>query len=332
MEPSPDSRLSIEVCWKPGEEIARMADEVRLGLTAQPKWLPSKYFYDARGSELFDEITRLPEYYPTRTEDRILRPLGNTLIEELAIQELVEIGSGLSTKTLMLLDAMERLGSLGRYVPIDISRQTLEESARSLLQRYPNLLVHGIVGDFSEHLDRVPPRIGRRLVIFLGSTIGNLDERERLHFLQTVRKLLVPGDHFLVGLDLVKDIAQLEAAYNDKAGVTAEFNKNVLRVINRGLEADFDVDAFQHRAFYNVSQARIEMHLAPTREQAVSLRRVPLVAQISTSETIRTEISCKFTRETVAAMLEGAGLRLERWYTDPESLFGLALAGPADEG
>lgn len=323
-------RLSLEVCWKPGQQTALMAEEVARGLAAQPKWLPSKYFYDARGSELFDEITRLPEYYPTRTEDRILRSMGNELVEEFGFRELVEIGSGLSTKTLMLLDAMERLRTLERYFPMDISQETLEGSARSLLERYPNLLVHGIVGDFGLHLDRVPPPPGRRLVIFLGSTIGNLDAHERPLFLKTVRKLLATGDYFLVGLDLVKDIARLEAAYNDAAGVTAEFNKNLLRVINRTLEADFNVDAFQHLSFYNVADARIEMHLVPTRQQTVSLRRVPLVADISPLETIRTEISCKFTREMAAAMLDDGGLRLERWYTDAEELFGLALAEPAD--
>lgn len=319
-------RLTLDVCWGQGEQMARMAEEVGRGVTAQPKWLPCKYFYDVRGSELFDEITRLPEYYPTRTEEGILEPLADELVGELGIQELVEVGSGTSTKTRMLLDAMDRRGSLERYVPMDISQQTLEDSARFLLDRYPSLRVHGVVGDFSQHLDRVPATIGRRLVIFLGSTIGNLDTHERRPFLQTVRKLLAPGDFFLVGLDLVKEVARLEAAYNDSAGVTAEFNKNLLRAINRGLEADFDVDAFQHYAYYNVAQARIEMHLRPLRMQTVSLRRVPLVVKIGPPETIRTEISCKFTRQTAADMLQEAGLRLERWYTDPDALFGLALA------
>ena len=326
MNPNSMDRLTLDVCWSPDQQAALMAEEVAHGLTAQPKWLPSKYFYDARGSELFDEITRLPEYYPTRTEDSILRSMGNQLVQEFGFHELAEIGSGLSTKTLFLLDAMEKLGTLDRYLPIDISQDALELSARSLLERYPRLQVHGIVGDFSQHLDRVPSALGRRLVIFLGSTIGNLDAHERRPFLESVRKLLVPGDYFLLGLDLVKDVGRLEAAYNDSAGVTAEFNRNVLHVLNRMLDADFDVDAFEHLAYYNADQARIEMHLVPAREQKISLQRIPLGVSISPPETIRTEISCKFTREITAALLHDGGLRLERWYSDPEELFGLALA------
>ncbi|HZT07611.1 MAG TPA: L-histidine N(alpha)-methyltransferase [Chloroflexota bacterium] len=305
-----------------------MAEEVARGLTAQPKWLPSKYFYDERGSALFEEITQLPEYYQTRTEAAILRAIAGALIARFGFGSLVEIGSGSATKTRLLLDAMERQGVLREYVPFDVSESILRASAEALLRAYPTLTVHGVVGDFQQHLDRVPPASSRRLAIFLGSTIGNLDREERRVFLSRVRGMLRVGDALLLGVDLVKDIARLEAAYNDAAGVTAEFNRNILCAINNALAADFIPDAYRHRAFFNMEEERIEMHLIPDSPQRVTLPACGIVVDIDPAETIRTEISCKFTRESTTEMLESAGLDLDEWHTDDQQLFALAVAVP----
>ncbi|MBM2812105.1 MAG: L-histidine N(alpha)-methyltransferase [Chloroflexi bacterium] len=305
-----------------------MADEVRRGLTARQKTLPPKYFYDARGSELFEQITKLPEYYQTRTELSILRTIADPLVDTSAFTELVEIGSGSATKTRALLDAMERSGRLGRYVPIDVSETALRDSSAALLERYTGLSIHGVVGDFLLHLSKAPTAIGPRLVIFLGSTIGNLHVDERLVFLRDVRALLGTGDAFLLGVDLVKDVAVIEAAYNDSQGVTAEFNRNILRVLNAALHADFAADVYQHRAFYNAEDQRIEMHPVPETRQQVLVADLDLVLSVEPTETIWTEISCKFTHESAAEMLSAAGLNLTEWHTDPENLFGLALASP----
>jgi len=329
MRQGPSDRLTIDVCLDPGELARAMAQDVRAGLTARPKRLPSKYFYDARGSELFERITELPEYYQTRTELEILESIARDLVEELGCDELVELGSGSSTKTRVLLDAMERRGSLWRYLPFDVSAEILRDSALDLLDRYPALSVHGVVGDFQRHLGAVPPPRGSRLVIFLGSTIGNLEVDERRDFLSDVRGLLGDNGSFLLGVDLVKDPAVLDAAYDDSAGVTAEFNRNILRVVNRGMDADFQPESYRHVAFYDVQKARIEMHLAPERDQHVRVARLDLEIDVRTDETIWTEISCKFTRDTTADMLAEAGLDLKHWYTDPDELFALALASPA---
>jgi L-histidine N-alpha-methyltransferase len=241
----------------------------------------------------------------------------------------VELGSGSSTKTRVLLDAMERRGSLRRYLPFDVSAEMLRDSSLDLLERYPALHAHGIVGDFQRHLNSVPPSRGRRLVIFLGSTIGNLEVEERREFLVAVRGLLGSDDAFLLGVDLVKDPAVLEAAYNDSAGVTAEFNRNILRAVNRGLDGNFQPERFRHVAFYDVPKARIEMHLAPENDQHVRVGKLDLEIDVRTDETIWTEISCKFTRETASGMLAGAGLTLTHWFTDHDDRFALALSTPA---
>lgn len=329
MAPAFIDRLVVDVHLNGAGQLATMAEDVRRGLTANPKFLPSKYFYDERGSELFERITELPEYYQTRTELEILRSMADSLVAEFPFNELVEIGSGSATKTRMLLDAMEEQAGLRRYIPVDVSEQFLRRSAVALLSRYPALRVHGVVGDFQSHLGQVPAADGRRLVIFLGSTVGNLDVDERKAFLPEVGRLLGEGDAFLLGVDLVKDVGVLEAAYNDRAGVTAEFNRNILRVVNRDLSADFDPEAFRHWAFYSTHHDRIEMHLTPDRPQAVRVTDLDLTVAIRPEETIRTEISCKFTLETVSAMLDAGGLKLVRWYTDPANRFGLALASPA---
>jgi L-histidine N-alpha-methyltransferase len=329
MRQAPPDRLTIDVCLDPGDLARAMAHDVRDGLTSQPKRLPSKYFYDAYGSELFERITELPEYYQTRTELGILQSIAQELVEQVKCSELLELGSGSSTKTRVLLDAMERRGSLGRYLPFDVSAEMLRDSALDLLERYTSLFVHGVVGDFQRHLGALPAPSGGRLVIFLGSTIGNLEAEERWDFLAGVRGLLGHGDAFLLGVDLAKDPTVLNAAYNDSAGVTAEFNRNILRVVNRGTGADFQPESYRHVAFYDVPKARIEMHLAPEREQHVRIASLDLEIDVRTSETIWTEISCKFTRQTTGAMLAEAGLRLVGWYTDPDDRFALALSAPA---
>jgi L-histidine Nalpha-methyltransferase len=325
-----DLRFTVESHLDRVSLAEEAADEVRAGLTSEQKRLPAKYFYDEHGSLLFEQITGLPEYYPTRTELSILRANADPLIVDGRYEELVEIGSGAATKTRTLLDAMERAGTLRRYVPFDVSEEMLRTSSHELLARYPRLSVHGVVGDFQRHLSRIPQAAGRRLVIFLGSTIGNLEVEERLGLLGATQGLLQPGDAFLLGIDLVKDIGVIEAAYNDAAGVTAEFNRNMLRVINTQFDGDFDPDAFRHHAFYNRDEDRIEMHLIPDEEQGVTLRALNLDLRVRAGESIRTEISCKFTREGVAAMLEAAGLRLASWLTDADALFGLALATTAE--
>ena len=318
-------RFTLDVHLE-GSQLATMRDEVRAGLTAPQKTLPSKYFYDAYGSELFEQITELPEYYQTRTELAILQSLADDLAERYRWSEVVEIGSGSSKKTLTILDALEERGYLTRFVPIDVSESMLRESAESLIERYPKLQVHGIVGDFMHHLGTVPASEGRRLVLFLGSTIGNLDEPERLSFLRSVRGMLGSDDHFLVGMDLVKDIAVVEAAYNDSQGVTAEFNRNVLRVVNRELNADFVPDSYRHWSFFNIDKSRIEMHLVPESAQTVRIRDLDLTIQCVPEESIFTEISCKYTEASARQALEAAGLELVGWYTDPNQLFGVALA------
>jgi L-histidine Nalpha-methyltransferase len=318
-------RFTLDVHLE-GSQLSTMREEVRAGLTAPRKSLPSKYFYDAYGSELFERITELPEYYQTRTELSILQQLADTLAALFRWNEVVEIGSGSSKKTLTILDALNERGFLKRFIPIDVSESILRESAVALLARYPALHVHGVIGDFMAHLGAVPPADDRRLVIFLGSTIGNLDVPDRLAFLRSVRGMLGPDDHFLVGMDLVKDIAIVEAAYNDSQGVTAEFNRNVLRVVNRELNADFVPDAYRHRSFFNVEKSRIEMHLVAESSQTVHIRDLGLTIRCDPGETIFTEISCKYTQASAEEALESAGLELVGWYTDPRQLFGMALA------
>jgi L-histidine N-alpha-methyltransferase len=301
--------------------------DVVQGLTADPKWLPPKYFYDARGSELFEDITELPEYYQTRTETSILDRVMPELIRQTAPAEVVEIGSGSSRKTRLLLEAMHQLGCGDLYVPFDVSSDALVAAAAALTQDYPWLRVDGVVGDFEQHLEAIP-RKGRALVVFLGSTIGNLNFDAQPHFLSSVARSLRPADAFLLGVDLVKDAATLEAAYDDAAGVTAAFNRNVLTVLNRELNADFDTDAFTHVARYDVAESRIEILLRADREMVVTFPTLDLRVSFAAGEEMQTEISCKYTREVVEGLLSGAGLRLTRWDTDERDRFAVALAVP----
>jgi L-histidine Nalpha-methyltransferase len=303
--------------------------DVRCGLLASPKWLPPKYFYDRAGSLLFERITELPEYYPTRTEAALLGKIAPTLVRDFVQGDVVEIGPGSSGKTRLVLDALNGSRRLVRYVPVDVDRLTLQKSVAQLVDDYPGLRVHAIVGDFERHLAHVPPAAGRRLVLFLGSTIGNLDPPQRQRFLVGIRGLLPsPEDRFLLGVDLVKDVKILEAAYDDSGGVTRDFNRNILRVVNRGVKANFRPEAFRHVAFYNEAAARIEMHLVADSAQDVRLERLGLALHFPAGEDIWTESSYKFTRVGVEAMLDEAELRLAEWYVDSANYFALALVQP----
>jgi L-histidine N-alpha-methyltransferase len=309
-----------------GDALATLAGDVREGLTrAGLKELPPKYFYDARGSELFDQITTLPEYYPTRCERAILNRHAPEIVDRTGARELVELGSGTASKTRALLYAMAGAGALERYVPFDVSETVVEDCAVELVLLYPGLSVHGIVGDFERDLEHLPGG-ERRLFAFLGGTIGNLYPGERAEFLARLRELMGPTDRVLIGTDLVKDRALLEAAYNDGDGVTAEFNRNVLRVMNGGLGANFDPEAFEHVAFFDEAQSWIEMRLRAIGAQTVRIDGADLEVRFADGEEIRTEISAKFTRDAVMSELNAAGLRLERFFTDPDTLFGLSLA------
>ena len=308
-----------------GDPFANLADDVRQGLTKTPKELSPKYFYDAQGAELFEQICELPEYYPTRTERALLEQIADEVIASCRATTLVEFGSGSSRKTRILLDAMAHAGLLGLYVPIDISEDILRQAAHTLSDDYPGLRVHGVIGDF-EHPVATLPEGGPRLIIFLGGTIGNLTPDEATAFLRNVGRLLTPEDRFLLGTDLVKDVSLLERAYNDAAGVTAAFNRNILSVINRHLDANFVPDRFEHLAFYNREASRIEMHLVARESHQVWIDALDLAVDFAESEWIRTEISCKYTREMVETMLAQAGLHLVRWDTDQDHLFALSLS------
>jgi dimethylhistidine N-methyltransferase len=322
--------VRVDVCLTPDDLATALADDVRRGLTATPKELPPKWFYDDRGSELFDEITRLPEYYPTRAERSILDARAGEIAAVTRADTLVELGSGTSEKTRLLLDALAGAGTLARFVPFDVSEQTLRDAAAAIARDY-GVGVHAVVGDFEHHLGRIPTG-GTRLVAFLGGTIGNLAPAARARFLADVAAGLAPGDTFLLGTDLVKDVGRLEAAYDDAAGVTAAFNRNVLHVVNRALDADFDPDAFDHVARWNPVDEWIEMLLRARRDQHVVVGALDLEVGFAAGEEMRTEISAKFRRERVASELAAAGLELAAWWTDEPGDFALSLAHLAGDG
>ena len=305
--------------------VTRMAEEVREGLGRALKELPPKYFYDERGSALFDQITELPEYYPSRCEREILNRHAPEIVEECGATELVELGSGTASKTRALLYAMAGTGSLRRYVPFDVDESVVEACEDELETLYPGLDVHGVVGDFEHDLHRVPEG-ERRLFAFLGGTIGNLYPDERVAFLAKIRALMLPEDRLIVGTDLVKDRSILEAAYNDSEGVTAEFNRNVLRVLNEGLGADFEPEAFEHVAFFDEANSWIEMRLRAKGAQTVNIDGMSLEVRFADGEEIRTEISAKFRRERVEAEVAAAGLELTEWWTDAAGDFALSLS------
>ncbi|MBA2559700.1 MAG: L-histidine N(alpha)-methyltransferase [Propionibacteriales bacterium] len=316
---------TIDVHLSAAAATQALRSDALKGLTATPKWLPPKWFYDKRGSELFDLITMLPEYYPARAEREILETHGADIARRTDARALVELGSGLSVKTRLLLDALRRNGSLRHFVPLDVSVAALTASVDGIAADYPGLVVHGIVGDFTEHLAELPHG-SPRLVAFLGGTIGNLLPVERASFLSSVRAALVPGEWLLLGTDLVKDPETLIRAYDDEAGVTAEFNRNVLHVINRELGGDFDVAAFTHRAVWDSAQEWIEMRLVAQREMLVSLPGIERSIVFESGEQLRTEVSAKFTRERVEWELASAGFSLDTWWTDTRGRFALSLA------
>jgi L-histidine N-alpha-methyltransferase len=322
------NQLHVERCLPDGFLAAALRADARTGLTAVPKTLPPKWFYDERGSELFEKITLLPEYYPTRAERAILRAASGEIAAATGATTLVELGSGSSEKTHLLLDALRDAGTLRSYVPVDVSESALISAANRVLASYPGLSVAAVVSDFEEHLG-LPAADGARLVAFLGSTIGNLLPAERLAFLARLRSGLSEGDALLLGTDLVKDPAVLVAAYDDPAGVTAAFNKNVLAVLNAELGADFDPDAFDHVAIWDAGAEWIEMRLRSSLDQRVTLPAIGLAVDFAEGEEMRTEVSAKFRRGGVEAELAAAGFVMRSWWTDDDGQFGLSLSVPA---
>jgi L-histidine Nalpha-methyltransferase len=318
----------IEIVSRLGPDDRLLAFDVLDGLTRPFKEIPPKHFYDAEGSRLFECITQQPEYYPYRTERVILEATAAEIVATTGAAELVELGSGVPTKTLLLLDAMRDAGTLDRYVPFDVSESVLLASAERLVEQYQGLRVFGVLGDFERHLDALPPAEGPRVIAFLGGTIGNFPPGSRRKFLRGLRRALRPQDRLLLGTDLVKDPALLEAAYNDAAGVTAAFNLNLLSVLNRELHADFVVDRFEHVAFYDREQEWIEMRLRALEPMVVNLVDLDLGVHFANREEMRTEISAKFTRMRIERDLRAAGLRLHQLMTDDEGLFALSLSGP----
>ena len=307
---------------------AALRADVTRGLTAIPKELPPKWFYDERGSQLFEEITRLPEYYPTRAERAILLDRSAQIAALTGARTLVELGSGAAEKTRLLIDALRSAGTLRRYVPVDVSESALVESGRSLIADYPGLAVQPVLADFEHQLGVLPPG-GRQLVAFLGGTIGNLQPAARAEFLAAVRAAAEPGDGLLLGADLVKSPAVLVPAYDDAAGVTAEFNRNVLHVINRELTADFDIPAFTHLAVWDAEHEWIEMRLRSERDQRVRIADLDLEIRFAAGEEMRTEVSAKFRRDGLTAELTAAGFDVRHWWTDSGGRFAVTLAEAA---
>ncbi|MEV8439951.1 L-histidine N(alpha)-methyltransferase [Actinosynnema sp. NPDC051121] len=315
----------LDVHLTPEDAVVALRAEARAGLTARPKWVSPKWFYDAVGSDLFEEITRLPEYYPTRAEREILVERAAEIASLTGAHSLVELGSGSSEKTRLLLDALRAHGTLREFVPLDVSPSALTDAARAIMAAYPGLRVHGVVGDFTEHLGLLPGA-PPRVVAFLGGTIGNLIPEERDKFFASVREVLDAGEWLLLGTDLVKDPDVLVRAYDDAQGVTAEFNRNVLRVMNRELGADFDPSDFEHVALWNAEEEWIEMRLRALRPVKAHVDALSLDVEFAEGEELRTEVSAKFRREGVERELTAAGFDLHRWWTDPQGRFALSLA------
>jgi L-histidine N-alpha-methyltransferase len=304
---------------------ATMAAEVRAGLSRRPlPELPCKYFYDERGSELFEAITELPEYYQTRTETALLEAHAQEIVDQVRPRELVELGSGAGRKIRLFLDAMRRRRRLSRVELLEISEEYLRESVCRLQRDYPEARVRGVAGDFAHDLAELGPG-GERLLLFLAGTVGNLHPDDLPAFFHAAASVLAPGDGFLVGVDLVKDPRRLHAAYNDAAGVTAAFNLNILRVVDDRLGADFDPADFEHRAFYDEERRWIEMRLRARRALVARVPAAGVELRLAAGDEIRTELSCKYTRDSFAARLAGSGLALERWITDEDRLFASAL-------
>jgi L-histidine Nalpha-methyltransferase len=326
---SANSRCRFDVHADALELQAMLEEDVRRGLSARPRWLPPKYFYDETGAKLFDRITTLPEYYLTRVEESLIGRFAREIVQGTKPSEIVELGPGSCRKVRPFLDAVDPSSGIS-YLPIDVGRDSLASAVSDLMRDHPWLRVHAVVGDFERHLARFPSPVGRRLVLFLGSTIGNFDPTARQALLTQIRHLVGSEGRLLLGVDLVKDRRVLEAAYNDAAGVTRAFNRNILCVVNRAVQGDFCPAAFRHLAFYSTTEHRIEMHLIAAAPQRVHLRRLGMRLEFAEGEGIWTENSYKFTRTSVEAMLVDAQLSLENWYTDQDERFALILARPIE--
>jgi L-histidine N-alpha-methyltransferase len=328
MDPVAADQITIDVHLPGGGPLSGIAADARMGLSAPFKELPPKYFYDERGSQLFERITELPEYYPTRAERAILDARAAEIVEVAGTSTLIELGSGSASKTRCLFDAMSSADSLDAYVPVDISEEITRDTAERLIGEYEGLRVHGVVCDYETHLERIPREPGG-LIAFLGGTIGNFDPNTRRSFLARIASLMYPEDRFLLGTDLVKDPARLEAAYNDSEGATAEFNKNVLHVLNRELDADFDPAGFAHVAFWDEVNSWIDIRLRSLADQTVTVQALDMQVEFAEEEEMRTEISSKFTRKQLEAIYAEVGLELVEWWTDTEGLFALSMARAA---
>ncbi len=318
---------SIDVHVSASDLRGALENDVRVGLQAAEKWLPPVWFYDDRGSALFDEITRLEEYYPTRAERALLEAYAPEIARRAGADTLVELGAGTCDKSRVLLDALVGAGRLRRYVPLDVSDGTLWRAATELVAEYPGLDVHAVVGDFDRHIGLIPA-VGRRMVAFLGSTIGNFHPDRRRRFLFDLDCTMAHGDSFLLGTDLIKDEKKLIAAYDDAAGVTAEFNRNVLHVLNRELHADFEPECFQHVARWNEEECRIEMRLRSLDDQRIRIADLELEIDFAAGEDLLTEISTKFSRDGVESELFEAGFVVDGMWEAPEGEFLLTLANP----
>jgi L-histidine N-alpha-methyltransferase len=324
-------RIRIDHHLAPADESA-VQEELRHALAEAPRRIPTKYFYDDHGSVLFERICELPEYYQTRTESALLHRIADQVVALSDARELVELGSGASTKSRILLDALAAAGHLESYVPVDVSEGIVRRVANELVSEYPTLTVHGLIADFMTDLGALPSGVTQRghhrLVAFLGGTIGNLDPaQEGITFLRHVHDAMAAGDHLLIGVDLIKDISIIEAAYNDRAGVTAAFNLNVLSVLNRRFGADFVLERFRHRAFFNRQQNWIEMRLVSRGEQHVRIEALDLDLDLRDGEELLTEISVKFDRQRLGELLDASGFDMIDWYVQ-DGLFALGLATP----
>jgi len=307
------------------EDPDTLGNIVKAGLLANPRTLPSKLFYDERGSTLFEQICELPEYYQTRTEHRLLLTWADEIVKLSGAEELVELGSGAATKTRLLLDAMAQADQLRYYVPFDVDESIVRRVSEELAQEYPGIQIHGVVGDFLVHLEHIPEG-GKRLVVILGGTIGNLPTIAARDFLADVNTEMTSGDFFLLGVQLITDPHRLEAAYNDQKGITARFNKNILRVLRNQLGAQCDSDNFDHVARYNANDHRIEMWLRSSQDQTLEIPNLDFSISLKKDEEIRTELSTKYDRPLTENLLVSSGFKLVKWYNDPDQLIGLALA------
>ncbi len=320
-----EQRLHIDNHLDDGYFDRALRSDVLAGLTKTPKQLPPKWFYDDRGSDLFDQITRLTEYYPTEAERSILRTHAGDIAAASGADTLVELGSGTADKTRVLLDALSKTGQLARFVPFDVSEGILRSSSAELLDEYPDLTISGVVGDFENHLREIP-LAGAKLTALLGGTVGNFDPEARRAFLADIVAGMKPGDSFLLGTDLVKDIDRLELAYDDPYGITAEFNKNVLHVLNARVGANFVVDDFEHYAKFDTENEWIDIRLKSLVAQEVRLEELDLDISFAEGEFLHTEISSKFRREGIAAEVAEVGLELTEWWTDENDDYALSLS------